>query len=141
MEKLSQEVIDMMTPDTVHMMYCSNNWETILLGKEKPYITVDQFDDMWARYFDIWGNADNPVRDTEDFNNRLISFSLSLSSIASQVFDLKQFLKEYVSDNDIVEYGVKLAEEGMAKEKPTEKTFVNFRESLIEKHKAWDKSN
>jgi hypothetical protein len=132
-EKLTQETIDMMTPDNVHMLYCTINWKKILLGDKRPPLSVDQLDDMWVSYFDTWGMMENQVKDNEDYKNRLVSFQLQLAAMASKIFNLQTFLKEEVGLGDIVEYGIKLAEEGLKQKPFSETEFTEFREQVAEK--------
>lgn len=132
-EQLTQETIDMITPDNVHMLFCTINWKKILLGDKRPPLSVVQLDDMWVSYFNTWGMMGNQVKDNEDYKNRLQSFHLQLAVLASKVYNLQTFLKEEVGLGDIVEYGIKLAECGMKQDPFSEKEFVEFRKQVADK--------
>jgi len=137
-QELPQELLKQLTPEIVHFMYTTHNWDTILLGDVAPIITVDQYDDLWVSYFDTWGIMGNPVKNKEDFNNRLELFKLTLGNFARQIYPFEKFLEEILKDNDAAKLGVEIASQS-CEETLTEQTFVDFRIKLSEKQAAYRK--
>lgn len=132
--EVREELKDLMSPANVYGMYLQNNWTTILLGNERPVITVDQFDDMYTGYFDLFGIMGNPVRDSEDFSNRIQTFAMQMQYLARSIYPLDMFVEHILKDNDIIAFGLEQVNSYCT---ITEQSFVDFRSALAEKQSVY----